>query len=206
MSSHCQRFAPAVTKWTSRALTHNSTRCQLRSGFIERVSTDANAGGLNQEREIEANVRRWPGRSVKVEEKRGHHQRLRWRTQRLSDPSMQSGQGMLRGFGSQQLPGGLHGCFAAVVRLWRPTVTLLAAILSLLVRLWPGETIERPHEQEYCHEGDDDLQTTAHQVSPYQIAEACSDDFHPRAMEIHVPGPQPQSGEVRTCIAPLESW
>ena len=79
---------------------------------------------------------------------------------------------MVRRLGSQKLTAVLYCSFAAVVGICRLAVALLAAILSLLVRLWAGQTVERPHEQEYCHEGDDDLQTAAHQISPYQMAQA----------------------------------
>jgi hypothetical protein len=78
---------------------------------------------------------------------------------------------MLSRLGSQKLTAVLHCCFAAVIGICRLAVALLAAILSLLIRLWAGQTVERPHEQEYCHQGDDDLQTAAHQISPYQIAQ-----------------------------------
>jgi hypothetical protein len=85
---------------------------------------------------------------------------------------MENGRRMLRRLGSQKLTAVLHCCFAAVVRICRLALALLAAILSILVRLWASQTVERPHEQEYCHEGDDDLQTAAHQISPYQMAQA----------------------------------
>ena len=78
---------------------------------------------------------------------------------------------MLRRLGSQKLTTVLHCCFAAVVGICRLAVALLAAILSSLVRLRAGQAVERPHEQEYCDEGDDDLQTAAHQISPYQMAD-----------------------------------
>jgi hypothetical protein len=73
---------------------------------------------------------------------------------------------MFRCLGSQKLTTVLNGCFAAVVGIRRLTIALLAAILSLPVRLRDSQTVERPHEQEYSHEGDDDLQTAAHQLSP----------------------------------------
>jgi hypothetical protein len=73
---------------------------------------------------------------------------------------------MLRRLGSQKLTGVLHCCFAAIVGICRLAVALPAAILSLLIRLRSGQTIEGPQEQEHSHEGDYDLQTTTHQVSP----------------------------------------
>ena len=103
---------------------------------------------------------------MEFDEKRCHHQRLRWRTRHLCHDGMKNGRRMLRRLGSQKLTAVLHRCFAAVVGICRLAVALLAAILSLLIRLRAGQTVEGPHEQKYCHEGDDDLQTTAHQLSP----------------------------------------
>lgn len=79
---------------------------------------------------------------------------------------MENGRRMFRRLGSQKLAAVLNCSFAAVVGICRLAVALLAAILSLLIRLWAGQTVEGPHEQEYCNEGDDDLQTAAHQLSP----------------------------------------
>jgi hypothetical protein len=71
---------------------------------------------------------------------------------------------MLRRFGCQKLVAALNCCFAAVVRVGRPAIALLAAIFGLLVELRSGKTVEGPHEQKNCGEGDDDLQTTTHSL------------------------------------------
>jgi hypothetical protein len=71
---------------------------------------------------------------------------------------------MVRRLGCQKLVAALDSSLATVVGVRRAALALFTAIHSLLVTFGAGEAVERPHEQHYGSNGQNDSDALAHSL------------------------------------------
>jgi hypothetical protein len=118
--------------------------------------------GLDQKREVEAEVGWRAGRRVDHYIKKCEDQRGRCRARNIRREDIDSGRRMVGRLSCDKLAAPWKSRLAAVIGIRRRALALLAAICRLLVELPPREAVERAHEQKDCQNGDGDVQATAH--------------------------------------------
>jgi hypothetical protein len=128
---------------------------------VRRIAKDTSSSGLDQEREVETEVRGRTGRRMDLDEK-SCQERLRRRVRDIRHDDIENRRRMVRRLGRNMLVAALNGSFAAVVGVRRRALALLTASRSLLIKPSAGEAVEGPNEQKYCYEGDGDVHVTAH--------------------------------------------
>ena len=117
--------------------------------------------GLDQKREIEAEVGWRAGRWVGHDRKKCD-ERLGCCVRNICRQEIKNGRRMAGSFGCDKLVAALNGRLAAVVGIRRRALALLAAIRRFLIELSTSKAVERTYKQKDCKDGNGNMHATAH--------------------------------------------